>query len=210
MSDQKVCPNTEYRQNYTWGNVPHGNRNHSHAPPKLGNARYGSSFDWPKKGNEVEYMNIEPPIVATKVDAVDSTPKIHEKILRKTEYTENFEPFSAYVYIMGNGFKKPKNLDALKDANKAMNWYSECEARSRQANHYKTRSQQGHPLYSEGLTKIYAQSPQWNHWHVDRELQALSLATTLKLIDEKKQEREFSLTPRSGSAGHNWLKNFSH
>ncbi|CAG2180192.1 unnamed protein product, partial [Oppiella nova] len=108
----------------------------------LGNARYGSSFDWPKKGNEVEYMNIERPIVATKVDAVDSTPKIHEKILRNTEYTANFEPFSAYVYIMGNGFKKPKNLDALKDANKAMNWYSECEARSRQANHYKTRSQQ--------------------------------------------------------------------
>ncbi len=64
--------------------------------------------------------------------------------MKKTEYNANFEPFSAYVFVSGNGFKKPKDLDRMTDeVDKAKNWYSEVEERSRQANHYKTRSQLG-------------------------------------------------------------------
>ncbi len=64
--------------------------------------------------------------------------------MKKTEYNANFQPFSAYVFVSGNGFKKPKDLDRMTDeVDKAKNWYSEVEERSRQANHYKTRSQLG-------------------------------------------------------------------
>ena len=65
-----------------------------------------------------------------------------EKIKKKTEYKSKFRPFSAYVYVTGNGFIKPKYVEEV-DKGKTQSWYSEVEERSRQANHYKTRSQLG-------------------------------------------------------------------
>ena len=53
-------------------------------------------------------------------------------------------------------------------------------------------------MASEGLTQIYSQGALWNNYHRDRNLQALALATTQKIIEEKKQERAFYSTPKSG------------
>jgi len=54
-------------------------------------------------------------------------------------------------------------------------------------------------LASEGLTQIYSQGPIWNNYHKDRDLQALALATTQMIIEEKKMEKNVrASTPRSG------------
>ncbi|CAG2100090.1 unnamed protein product [Medioppia subpectinata] len=222
---ERTAENTEYRRSYTW-NTAHGDYPHNQAATKLCNTEYNTSFGWPKNGRDVQYRDIEPTIVAKRVDAVDSTPKksmtitnladvtknkeivpfvkdtqtvaTHEKP-KHSEYHSKFRPFSSYGYISGNGFKKLKDLDAM---NKTKDWYFEREERNKQANVYKTRSQLdpkefSHPIASESLEKIYSQGLLWNNYHVDRGLQALALATTLKIIEEKKQEREFSLTPKS-------------
>jgi hypothetical protein len=55
-------------------------------------------------------------------------------------------------------------------------------------------------LNSEGLTQIYSHESTWNNYHVDRNLQALALATTQKIIQEKKEEknvRAMTSTPKS-------------
>lgn len=66
-----------------------------------------------------------------------------EKPRKKTEYNSKFKPFNTYVYVSGSGFVKQKNLNQLDEVDKARQWFSEVEERSKQANEYKTRSQLG-------------------------------------------------------------------
>ena len=111
------------------------------------------------------------------------------KMKKKTEYHAKFRPFSDFVYVIGNGFKKPEELDRLNNENdKAKDWFSEVEERSKQAKKYRSRSQLGHPIAGQ-LEEIYSQRSLWDNYHPDRNLAALSLATTQKIIEEKKQER---------------------
>src|SRR5262245_52223462 len=43
----------------------------------------------------------------------------------KSEYNAKFRPFSAYVYVSGNGFNTPKHLARLEKADNVREWFSE-------------------------------------------------------------------------------------
>ncbi|CAG2100091.1 unnamed protein product [Medioppia subpectinata] len=211
--DDTLAPDTEYRQSYTWNKISSNNNNdNNYSEENLSQSEYKSSFGWPKNARETQHKEFETTTVPGKAVPVENTMKksltmsslsevadrpeetsnaapSHEPKTKKSEYNAKFRPFSAYIYVSGNGFKKPKNVDAMDEVDKVKNWYSEVEERSRQANHYKTRSQLGHPVASEGLNQIYSQGSIWNNYHRDRNLQALALETTQKIIEEKKQER---------------------
>lgn len=58
---------------------------------------------------------------------------------RKTEYKAKFRPFSAYVYVSGNGFKKPKHLDQVTEVSKAKDWIYEVVERSQKALEFQRR-----------------------------------------------------------------------
>ena len=49
------------------------------------------------------------------------------------------------------------------------------------------------------MEQIYSQGALWNNYHRDRNLQALALATTQKIIEEKKAERIYYNTPLKSS-----------
>jgi len=107
---------------------------------QVSSSEYQSSFAWPKQAPK-EVPPIEPiiqkfPGKAVQVESSakksatisnfaevigkpnvsqESQPMLTELKTKKTEYNAKFRPFSAYVYVSGNGFKKPKNLDRLHD-----------------------------------------------------------------------------------------------
>ncbi|KAI1296559.1 hypothetical protein HDE_04938 [Halotydeus destructor] len=116
------------------------------------------------------------------------------KPVKKTEYKKKFRPFSAYVYVSGNGWKKPKDVDPNVDD--AHDWFTEVAERGKQASQFRSRSQFGHPVSGvEHLEEIYRESTKglWSQpRETSRDLSALSLATTQMVISEKKAERENS------------------
>lgn len=131
------------------------------------------------------------------------------RMKKKTEYHAKFRPFSDFVYVIGNGFKKPEELDRLSHENdKAKNWFSEVEERSEQAKKYRSRSQLGHPIAGQ-LEEIYSQRSLWDNYHPDRNLAALSLATTQKIIEEKKQERSLRALISPQRPGKRFSENVS-
>ena len=58
---------------------------------------------------------------------------------RKTEYKAKFRPFSTYVYVSGNGFKKPKHLDQVTEVSRAKDWIYEVVERSQKALEFQRR-----------------------------------------------------------------------
>lgn len=58
---------------------------------------------------------------------------------RKTEYKAKFRPFSTYVYVSGNGFKKPKHLDQVTELSRAKDWIYEVAERSQKALEFQRR-----------------------------------------------------------------------
>ena len=134
------------------------------------------------------------------------------KLRRKTEYKSKFRPFSAYVYLPGDGFIKRKNL-CNGDFDRAKEWYHEVTDRSIKAFELQKASQSGHPILGDGrLDEIYSKdvlAGPWAHAR-DRSLDALSLATVQLRIQEKRRERQEeqsrkqhsqSLTARTASPG---------
>lgn len=148
--------------------------------------------------------------VSTSNDILNTTTCI--KLRRKTEYKSKFRPFSAYVYLPGDGFIKRKNL-CNGDFDRAKEWYHEVTDRSLKAFELQKASQSGHPIVGDGrLDEIYSKdvlAGPWAHAR-DRSLDALSLATVQLRIQEKRRERQDeqlrkqksqSLTARTASPG---------
>lgn len=113
------------------------------------------------------------------------------KVSKKTEYKAKFKPFSAYVYVTGNGWKKSKYM-AL-DGN-VRQWFEEKVEREKKAVEFRSRSQFGHPLTAGGLEEVYKScSDGWTPPKTcGREITALELAATQMKIADKKAEREHS------------------
>ena len=115
------------------------------------------------------------------------------KPVKKTEYKAKFRPFSAYVYVSGNGFKKPKNVDKA-NGEQVGEWYTEVVERGRKAVEFRSRSQYGHPIAGAGgLEDIYEKSSDglWvQKKDRPRDMSALALATTQMKIADIRAERE--------------------
>lgn len=118
----------------------------------------------------------------------------NEKKSRKTEYKAKYRPFSAYMYVSGNGWKKPKDVEKCHEGDKAHEWYFEVEERGKQAAGFRSRSEFGHPIvgadhleqiYREASDGLWTQPPERS-----RDISALALATTQLRIKEKREERE--------------------
>lgn len=117
----------------------------------------------------------------------------------KTEYRSKFRPFSKYVYVSGSGWKKAKDLQPGQQAHQ---WYEEVRKLGQQADHFRSRSQFGHPISGiENLEQIYSASTSgsWSQAvESERDLMALSLATTQLVMAEKRAERETASPNKSG------------
>lgn len=128
--------------------------------------------------------------------------KCKVKLRKKTEYKSKFRPFSAYVYLQGEGFKKRKHL-CSDESDRAKEWYFEVTDRSHRAFELQKASQSGHPVFGDGrLDEIYSKdvlAGPWAHAR-DRSLDALSLATVQLKIQEKRREREEEQLRKGGSA----------
>ena len=115
---------------------------------------------------------------------------------RKTEYKAKFRPFSAYVYIPGNGFKKAKDIDPL-CAKQVNDWMYEVTERTAKAAEFSRRSKFGHPIIGDHLEEIYAKES-LGPWYTQFRDQNDTLRNEITLMNSTKGFRRGSI--RAGSA----------
>lgn len=116
-----------------------------------------------------------------------------KKHVSKSEYKAKYRPFSTYMYVSGNGWKKSKNVAPLDDVHE---WYAEVSERGRKANEFRSRSQFGHQVNAGGLEEVYKNCSD-GFWAQPKPLRncditALELAATQMKIAEKRAERASS------------------
>ena len=121
---------------------------------------------------------------------------------KKTEYKAKYRPFSAYVYITGNGFKKPKDLNGDEES-RAKDWIHEVSERTQKALEFQRRSEFGHPICGvDHLEEIYNReaSGPWMSHPKDRSIAALALASAQQrdYRNERRSESDSSNRSRRG------------
>lgn len=147
------------------------------------------------------------PIEKVLINPNSSNFRSKEKIKsRKTEYKAKFRPFSAYVYISGTGFRKPKDIDPM-SVTPVNDWLFEVSERSAKAAEFSRRSKFGHPIVgADNLEAIYAKESK-GPWYKQSRDQSEAIKTEINMINLNKFKRGSmasatirSETTRSGSA----------
>ncbi|XP_074599662.1 uncharacterized protein LOC141854023 [Brevipalpus obovatus] len=203
-SSTRVGATSEYRAAFNW---PVGTASISSTPPagtisgtiSVNNGSSAKKSMTIADFNEIQAFKSGPNVLLQRESPPPELKPIKPNV--KTEYREKFKPFSRYVYVQGQGWKKPKDVKD-QETNQAVDWYEEVAERIQRANEFRTRSQYGHPVVSvEHLEEIYRETNP-SSYIKDRSLAALSLATTQLRIQESKMAREGSKSSTPQRTSH--------